>query len=216
MVALEGGAGLIDVKEPSRGSLGRADDQVIRNVVRAVNGRRPVSAALSEWAEGARDIPDCNLAFVKWGLAGCGSDPDWRLELGKLLKQQRPPQIVLAAYADWTEAKAPSVDNVLALAADFPGSVLLLDTHRKDGRTTLLDFLSVSDLEDLCNKCRRAGVRIALAGSLGKAEISQLDRARPDWFAVRGAACNDGNREAGVQFERVRELVDVVRSMSAH
>src|SRR5215212_6095908 len=40
--ALEGGAALIDVKEPSRGALGRADDNVIAAVVAAVAGRRPV------------------------------------------------------------------------------------------------------------------------------------------------------------------------------
>ena len=39
LTALEGGAALIDVKEPAHGSLGRADLQVIGEVVRAV-GRR--------------------------------------------------------------------------------------------------------------------------------------------------------------------------------
>ena len=46
--ALAGGAALIDVKEPDRGALGRADDAVIADVVRAVAGRAPVSAAASQ------------------------------------------------------------------------------------------------------------------------------------------------------------------------
>ena len=49
--ALAGGADLIDVKEPSRGPLGRADAGVIRYVVKAVGGRAPVSAALGELKE---------------------------------------------------------------------------------------------------------------------------------------------------------------------
>ena len=52
--ALAGGAALIDVKEPARGALGRADDAVIADVVRAVAGRAPVSAALGELRDGAR------------------------------------------------------------------------------------------------------------------------------------------------------------------
>src|SRR5947199_331497 len=44
--AVTGGAGMIDVKEPSRGALGRAEDAVIAEVVKKVAGRCRVSAAL--------------------------------------------------------------------------------------------------------------------------------------------------------------------------
>ena len=47
-IALAGGAAIIDVKEPSRGALGRADDTIIADIVRSVAGRAPVSAALGE------------------------------------------------------------------------------------------------------------------------------------------------------------------------
>jgi uncharacterized protein (UPF0264 family) len=50
--ALEGGADVIDVKEPSRGSLGRADDDVIAEVVSTVAGRRTVTAAMGELVDG--------------------------------------------------------------------------------------------------------------------------------------------------------------------
>src|SRR5262245_13850027 len=54
--ALAGGADLIDVKEPSRGPLGRADDSVISAVLVAVHGRRPVSAAMGELADMAPNV----------------------------------------------------------------------------------------------------------------------------------------------------------------
>jgi len=100
VIALEGGAALIDVKEPANGSLGRADTQVIRDVVGAVALRRPVSAALGEWIDDAGLIPDADLRYVKWGLAGCRYSADWRSELARLLDSQRRPQSVLVAYAD--------------------------------------------------------------------------------------------------------------------
>ncbi len=49
--SLAGGADLIDVKEPARGPLGRADAATIAAVVQAVGGRVPVSAALGELRE---------------------------------------------------------------------------------------------------------------------------------------------------------------------
>src|SRR5215468_9568595 len=74
--ALRGGADVIDVKEPRRGSLGRADAATIAAVVACVAGRRPVSAALGELVEpGSEAVPGPGLSFVKWGLAGTASLP---------------------------------------------------------------------------------------------------------------------------------------------
>src|ERR1700678_3944537 len=70
--ALAGGADLIDVKEPNRGSLGRADDAVIAAVVAIVAGRRPVSAAMGELRDRGPPFPGPELAYQKWGLSGCG------------------------------------------------------------------------------------------------------------------------------------------------
>src|SRR5205823_7246846 len=78
--ALAGGASLIDVKDPARGSLGRADDSVIAAVVRAVAGRRPVSAAMGELMESRASFAGVGLSYVKWGLAGCGGQARWQGE----------------------------------------------------------------------------------------------------------------------------------------
>ena len=223
LAALEGGAALIDVKEPARGSLGRADEDIIRAVVQAVGRSRPVSAALGEWIDEAGEIPDIDLTYIKWGLAGCGRKPAWRREMAGLLEKQRRPQCVLVAYADWECAEAPAVDDVFALAVKHPGSVILLDTHCKDAsnilgkkRPTLLDWLPIAWVEDLCERARESHVKIALAGSLGIPEIHALRGARPDWFAVRGAVCDDGDRRAGVQIDKVRQLVAMLKTRHAN
>ena len=51
-IALAGGADVIDVKEPRRGSLGAADAEVVADVVEVVGGRVPVSMAraASSWS----------------------------------------------------------------------------------------------------------------------------------------------------------------------
>lgn len=219
LLALAGGAALIDIKEPALGSLGRADLRVIREIVAAIDGRRPVSAALGEWTDDGAAIPDADLSYVKWGLAGCGRDTTWRRAFARLLNDQRRPQPVLVAYADWECAQAPPIDEVFALAAEYAGSVLLVDTHCKEAgvgrkRPTLLDWLPVTWIEDLCARAREQGVQIALAGSLGLEEIRTLRFARPDWFAVRGAVCDDGDRQAGVQIEKIRQLVALLNNLA--
>ena len=48
LTALEAGADVIDVKEPTRGSLGAADSATLAAIAQAVGGRAPVTAALGE------------------------------------------------------------------------------------------------------------------------------------------------------------------------
>lgn len=137
-LAVAGGAALIDVKEPAHGALGRAADATIEAVIRAVAGRRPVSAALGELIDDTA-LPRCSgLSFVKWGLAGAAR-LDWRSEL--MRRSQLPgPRMVVAAYADWECAQAPPVADVTAFAWERPGSVLLVDTHCKDATPPIPPF----------------------------------------------------------------------------
>lgn len=214
--AVTGGATLIDVKEPARGSLGRADDAVIAAVIAAVGGRCPVSAALGELAEDLGAFPGPGLSYVKWGLADCASGRDWRATLQQHLDATEPPRVVLTAYADASLARAPDIEEVFDLAAERPDGVLLLDTYvKKSGpngpRPTLLDWLTADRVVALCRCARAARVRIALAGSLGTSEIAILRHAQPDWFAVRGAACAAGDRGGAIDAERVAALAALVR-----
>jgi uncharacterized protein (UPF0264 family) len=214
--ALAGGAALIDVKEPGRGSLGRADDGTLAAVVEAVAGRRPVSAALGELLHTPDPPSIWGLSYAKWGLAGWTSAraSDWREALreaaARLHRTNPGCRLVAAAYADWQRAASPAPREVCAAVGEEGWGVLLLDTWNKDG-STLLDWMPPAEVGQLCRHCRDAGVRVALAGSLGVAEIQVLRRAEPDWFAVRGAVCS-GGRKGGLDVTAVRRLADLLAS----
>jgi (5-formylfuran-3-yl)methyl phosphate synthase len=217
--ALAGGAGLIDVKEPARGPLGRADAAVIAAIVRAVGGRVPVSAALGELREcplvtAGEELP-AGVGYVKWGLSGL-LRARWGRHLvstHQFLPHARP---VAVAYADWVRADAPRPADVAAYAGRF-GFVkaFLIDTFIKDG-STLLDWLTTNEVAALVRICRDAdaAVTVALAGSLGPAEIERLRGVEPDWFAVRGAACA-GGRDGRIEEARVRDLVALIQGMAS-
>ncbi len=210
--ALAGGADWIDVKEPARGSLGRADDADVAAVRRFVNGRRPISAALGELVHHARlprdELPD----LLKVGLAGAAA-LRWADEL-RLLRHaldRRGGSLIPATYADWRWAGAPPPLDVLRFAshASFPG--LLIDTCRKDG-LTLLDRCDRDELLCLCRQAHQGGLFLALAGSLKEADIAHVLPLGPDIIAVRGAACRDGCRDAQIDPERVQRLASIVHA----
>ena len=82
--ALAGGASIIDVKEPSRGPLGRADADVTAAIAEAVAGRAPLTVACGELVTGESEIAahveaianDAALDVLRWySTIGDGNDP---------------------------------------------------------------------------------------------------------------------------------------------
>jgi uncharacterized protein (UPF0264 family) len=210
MAALSGGADVIDVKEPANGSLGRASAETIAEVMRVVGGRRPDSAALGEFGEmdWAEPLP-VQINYLKWGFSSWRerSLHDISARFDRLHAERPQRQLVTVAYADWQRAGAPTPDELCRLACAGRWGPFLIDTWQKDGRT-LLDFLPLTKLTELRNQCHMADVPLALAGSLGLAEMRTLVPLKPEWFAVRGAVCRKRDRTAEVDAQRVRELAD--------
>jgi uncharacterized protein (UPF0264 family) len=213
--ALAGGAHVIDVKEPSRGSLGRANEKTIAEVVRVVAGRRPVSAALGEWG-GFEQMPTCvaDLQYVKWGLSKIPLEATavwW--EFAAQIQSARAVnpmcEVVAVAYVDAQQIEAPEIDEVYEHLLGTGQRVLLLDTFEKNGQT-LLDWLDRTAIEQIVQRCHADGIQVALAGALGLDEMAALKYLQPDWFAVRGAVCQGQDRTAAIEPRRVRRLVELL------
>ncbi|MGE3805407.1 MAG: (5-formylfuran-3-yl)methyl phosphate synthase [Gemmataceae bacterium] len=211
--ACAGGADLIDVKEPARGSLGRADEQTIAQISARVAGRRPISVALGDLTPQTRPLHLPRVAFAKWGLAGC-LPTQWQARLfAAAAALPAGCQPVVVAYADAAEADAPPLAAVLDFAATkhWP---LLVDTVGKQGKS-LLDWLSLDELGDLALRCRRAEIPLALAGSLSREQIERLIPLEPDWIAVRTAACRERERDGPICVQAVRALAEVIHGAGA-
>jgi (5-formylfuran-3-yl)methyl phosphate synthase len=217
-LCLAAGVDLIDIKEPGRGPLGQAPVETLAGVLDEVTARRPVSAALGEladWPDGVTPEEVARLHFIKWGLSRCGDG--WRDRLARLrdlVEGRSPCKVVLTCYVDAQRAGSPAVDDVCHHAIASRASVLLLDTWGKDG-TRLLDWLPAHALERIIRACHDGGVRVALGGSLGRRDIERLLPLRPDWVAVRGAACAGGRRDGPLDPSSVAALVDLIRPTSA-
>lgn len=202
--AFEGGAAVIDIKDPTRGPLGRASGDAWRSVRRAVPPGTPVSVALgelAEWEEGATPGDWSGLAYRKLGLSRVG--PDWPARWAEIRRGHPGPPWVAVIYADWQAACSPPPGDVLDVALALPECVgVLVDTWDKSKPGGLDGSWS-----PIVERTRAAGRIVALAGRLDLAAIRRLAPLRPDLFAVRGAACPGGDRLATVDRGLVAELV---------
>jgi uncharacterized protein (UPF0264 family) len=202
LAAVAGGAAVIDVKEPGRGPLGRADAAVWRAVRAAVPRDVPVSVALGELAEwdGAgppSPIDLAGIAYRKLGLAGGGKD--WRARWSGLCEGSGPAWVAVA-YLDWDRAEAPRPEAVLDAAIGLGCAGILFDTWEKGRPAPAID-------PGWVERARSSGLRVAVAGGLDEAAIRRLAPLAPDLFAVRGAACRGGDRSGTIDRGRVMRLV---------
>ncbi len=214
--AVAGGASIIDVKEPARGSLGRSDHSVWRAVRGAVPQSIPISVALGELNEWLNSrpphVPASAWSGIKYCKLGLSKAPaDWLqrwLELSRELRRHSLPfpDWVAVVYLDWEAAAAPDPDLIIDAAAKMPDCrAVLFDTWRKSSAARL-----DRSWKQRVERVRDSGRSVALAGSLDAAAISRWKFWQPDIFAVRGAACAEGDRLGPIDVGRVARLVEAV------
>ncbi len=227
-IALENGAGIIDLKEPENGPLGMAEIDTIRAAVEELRDRVPLAASLGEyrqWRERPGSFPDLphGIAYLKVGLAGLGqalSSAAFREAFSRWrdLDPNGPfrsggPAWVAVLYADWEAACGPRPEEALDLAGDGFGA-LLVDTFQKDqGPDALFRCLGEEELRRIVEEARARDLEVVLAGSLTAPGVRRAAALGPDAVGVRGAACRGGRRGGDLDPQAIRELA---RALSAH
>jgi (5-formylfuran-3-yl)methyl phosphate synthase len=218
--AVEGGCDLLDVKEPARGPLGMADLDVIAEIATFAASTATAgdtilaSAALGEIEEWLHSSPSTRLpaevAYAKLGPANLETRSRW-LDGWRRTRESfdslNPSRVrwIAVAYADWHSARSLAPHCILEAAIEARCDGFLLDTHRKDGGSSI-DVLGRREITRLATEAHQAELIFALAGSLRAAHLPALVGIRPHVIAVRGAACEDQCRSAAVSSESVRRL----------
>ncbi|MEM7222821.1 MAG: (5-formylfuran-3-yl)methyl phosphate synthase [Pseudomonadota bacterium] len=189
-VALEGGADIIDLKDPDAGALGAVAPEVMRETLAAVAGRRLVSATAGNLPmdpdvvrQGVEAVAATGIELIKIGLTKSSRTGACIDALAGTA--ERGVRLVAVLFAD----RAPDFDLIDAVAPHFFG--VMLDTAGKDGRG-LREHLAFAALEDFVARAQGAGLFVGLAGSLKLEDVAPLTRLWPDYLGFRGALTGGG------------------------
>ena len=218
--AAEGGADIVDVKNPLEGALGANFPHVIRGVRKCIPSSLPVSVAIGDSpnkpgaaALAALGAAVCNIQYVKVGLYGT-SQPGQAVyllkEVCRAVRGYDPAiKIIAAAYADAHRVGALPPLESPAVSSEAEANGCMLDTFVKDG-SSLFMHLDNAMLHAFVNDCRERNLLSALAGSLTEEDIPRISAIGPEIIGFRTAAC-DGDRIKGRitpgQVDRLKQLI---------
>lgn len=211
LIALDGGADIIDLKNPSQGALGALPLAMIHEIVKAVDHRKPLSATIGDlpmqpelMVEAVRDTAATGVDIVKIGFFGRERHAECILAMQPLAAQGI--RIVAVLFAD----DQPDFGLIPSLAhAGIHG--VMLDTASKNGKR-LRDHLNDTQLQSFVEQAHERNLLVGLAGSLAISDVAALMPFEADYLGFRGALCHEAERQAALDPLRLSRLKDVLYS----
>ena len=205
MLAAQGGADFIDLKEPGAGALGGLAVETIAAIVAALRchgSTLPISATIGDvpMSEGGRiaqcvaAVGACDVDYVKVGIERVPQAP---AVLDALAACGRPvvPVFIADRGLEWAHVAR-------ACALGFPG--VMADTADKRAGS-LFDVVTLEELRRFVAVVRDADAIAGLAGALRLAHVPALRALGPDFAGFRTAVCV-GERSSALDPRRLREL----------
>ena len=217
LVALDGGASIIDFKDPRAGALAALDPHLIAGALRRLQGRAITSATAGDWpldpaaiVQAAMRTGATGVEYVKVGLL-----PDAGLE--NCIKALAPAATQYRLVAVFFADRGVPLDMLRRLhLARFAGA--MVDTFDK-ASGGLRQHMSDRALKTFIDMAHDFELHTGLAGSLRIGDIDALTGLAPDFLGFRGALCESSDRRSGLSAARlrlVRKELDRARTRHAH
>ena len=217
LLALELGADIIDLKNPDDGALGALPLETIQDIVKAIDGRRVVSATIGDPSDDISlvmrkitAVAATGIDIVKIGIATS------RAQLASWQGMAWEPistRLVAVLFAD----QPPDFD-FLDMLADQAFYGVMLDTADKS-HGGLRSHFDTNEIQAFVDRTHRLKLVCGLAGSLKRDDIVPLLRSNPDYLGFRGALCHQNSRTASIDveaFTAIRSRISLGTASECH
>ena len=205
-LAYEGGADIIDLKEPNDGALGAVSIQQIHHVVDDLWEKCLISATIGDLPADFEKIykkvtntAETGVDYVKVGMF---SEEHIKICLPNLIHcANKGIAIIAVFFADMDF----DIDTAIRTATDAHIKGVMLDTAFKDSGS-LMAHKNLMQLEYFINRAKQNDLLTGLAGSLTTNDIPTLLKAFPDYIGFRTALCNSNKRTGHLDSRAIKDV----------
>ncbi len=203
---------IVDLKDPSAGSLGFAGAQLANEVINAVretNLNKEISLAcgeLRQWrlddadstapldADQLREIDWAEVTYVKVGLSGGFAVPQ-DFDRLKRFFELVPNHVrrVLVVYVDLFPMR--QAEEMVLEATRLNASVVLLDTFEKSNGNTFAYYTAL-ECHTIFKQAKSQKMTCVLAGAIDTRCLEEAAETGADLIGVRGAVCQQDESNA--------------------
>ena len=224
--AAEGGAHIVDAKNPREGSLGANFPRVIKQIRMAMPERVEVSATIGDLPNlpGTASLAALGAAlsgaqYVKAGLFGVRTVPETLNLMKEICKAVKDydanVKVIAAGYADYKEIRSVNPLDLPAVAYGAGADGVMVDIKLKD-RGGLFDSMSDEELKEFVDRAHEHRLIAALAGSLHHQVVGKVHQLGADVIGVRKAVCvQDDRSKAGISKTAVSSLIESMKTCDA-
>ena len=221
--AIEGGADIIDLKNPNEGSLGASFPWLIKKI-RNYSDNITLSVAIGDMpnlpgtaALASAGAAICGVNIIKVGLYGPRTFNEGVKLLKSVVKATKDVNqdilVVGAGYADFKSFNGIDSIDIPTICNLAGADIAMLDTYSKNGQK-LFNFIDSEKLSKFVNKTHENDLLAALAGSLELQDIKKVNELGADIIGFRGAACSGSDRKNGVvEINRVKKIVEFSQNL---
>ena len=224
--SINGGADILDVKNPKEGSLGANFPRVIKEVKEVTPKNLKLSATIGDLPNlpGTASLAALGAAvsgvdYVKAGLFGvknCEEATTLMNEVVRAVKEYDSGlKTIASGYADFRTVGCVNPLELPMVAHKAGADGVLVDVKIKDGKTNLFSFLTDGELKEFVDKAHDYDLLAALAGSLDATDIPRIQGLGADIIGVRGAVCAKKDRVSGkLEQEKVTAFAETISNLS--
>jgi len=219
---LDAGCDIIDIKNPLEGSLGANHPNIIREIVKLVNGSVEISATIGDLPNlpgtaslAALGAASLGVNYIKAGIYDV-KRVDEAVKLSRWIVEainsfSLPTKVIICGYGDAEYIGSIHPRQLPFIAYKSEASGILIDLKSKTSET-IFDYLSHEEISSIVKKAHDFGLTVALAGGLGKEHINILRNLEIDIMGVRRNVCNNMRwTECRISYDKVKEMYNLVK-----
>ena len=210
IIALENGADIIDLKDPSAGALGALPIEKIQLIVDFVRSElTPIKKKTSATIGDLPMEPELLLRYVN-KLASTGVDI---IKIGFFETDNYQPCLDVLHKATQAGLKLIAV---LFAESNYPACLIeaikhagfigvMLDTAKKNG-LTMMDYYSEIQRIEFAQEVFKHHLQFGVAGSLKIQHIADIKKINPTYIGFRGGVCDANQRELALDVEKIKAI----------